>query len=69
MKPDLHPVYIDTVVTCACENTFTTRSTVPKISVDVCSLCHPFFTGKQRIIDTAGRVDRFRRKYQAEAAK
>jgi large subunit ribosomal protein L31 len=69
MKADLHPIYNETQVTCACGNSFQTRSTAKAISVDVCSVCHPYFTGKQRLMDTAGRVDRFRRKYQAEAAK
>ncbi len=69
MKADLHPIYNETQVTCACGNSFQTRSTAKAISVEVCSVCHPYFTGKQRLMDTAGRVDRFRRKYQAEAAK
>lgn len=68
MKADLHPIYNEITVTCQCGNTFQTRSTAKAISVEVCNVCHPFFTGKQRIVDTAGRVDRFRRKYGAEAA-
>ena len=63
MKPDLHPNYEAATVRCACGNTFQTRSTQDDIHVDVCSVCHPFFTGKQRLVDTAGRVDRFNKKY------
>ncbi len=63
MKPDIHPNYKAATVHCACGNTFTTRSTVANISTDICSNCHPFFTGKQKLIDTAGRVERFRQKY------
>ena len=70
MKPDLHPVYKTLTAQCACGNTFETRSTSDSIHVEVCAQCHPYFTGKQRMIDTAGRVDRFRRKYQSgDAAK
>ncbi|MEW5993520.1 MAG: 50S ribosomal protein L31 [Candidatus Zixiibacteriota bacterium] len=64
MKPDIHPKYFDTVITCACGAQYPTRSTRKNISVEICSACHPFFTGKQKLIDTAGRVDRFRRKYE-----
>lgn len=63
MKKDIHPQYVDCVATCACGNTVKTRSTKPKISVDICSACHPFFTGKQKLVDTAGRVEKFRRRY------
>ncbi len=63
MKPDLHPMYRTITVVCACGNKFDTRSTSTNIHVEVCALCHPYFTGKQRLMDTAGRVDRFRRKY------
>ncbi len=65
MKADIHPSYAEVEVTCSCGNTFTTRSTLGKdqLSLDVCSSCHPFFTGKQKIVDTAGRVDKFRQKY------
>ncbi len=69
MKADIHPDYKVVNVTCACGNTFKTRSTMGDISVDVCGACHPFYTGKQRLVDTAGRIDRFRRKYAAPAAK
>ncbi len=65
MKADIHPSYNDVNVTCSCGNTFTTRSTIgkPQFNVEVCSACHPFYTGKQKIVDTAGRVERFRQKY------
>lgn len=68
MKADLHPKYQLLTVKCACGHTFETRSTSNDIHVEVCAQCHPYFTGKQRMIDTAGRVDRFRRKYQTDAA-
>lgn len=65
MKAETHPNYTDVAVTCSCGNTFNTRSTVGKeaLSIEVCSSCHPFYTGKQKIVDTAGRVDKFRQKY------
>ena len=64
MKASTHPDYKPITVTCSCGNTFTTRSTLGQdLSVDVCSNCHPFYTGKQKIVDTAGRVDKFRKKY------
>jgi len=63
MKDGIHPEYPVANVVCACGNTFKTRSTRGDLSVDVCSACHPFYTGKQKIVDTQGRVDRFRRKY------
>ena len=63
MKPEVHPEYSAARVHCACGNTFETRSTSKDIHLDVCSVCHPFFTGKQRLVDTAGRVDRFNKKY------
>ncbi len=63
MKKKIHPKYIPCVVTCACGNKVETRSTVEKISVDLCSKCHPFFTGKQKIVDSAGRVEKFHRRY------
>lgn len=64
MKTGIHPEYVECAVVCACGNTFQTRSTVPKISLELCSACHPFFTGKQRLIDTEGRVERFQKRYQ-----
>jgi large subunit ribosomal protein L31 len=63
MKKDIHPNYDECTVTCACGNTFTTRSTKKEIRVEICSQCHPFFTGKQKFIDSAGRVEKFRKKY------
>lgn len=63
MKDGIHPNYIESKVTCACGNTFTTRSVKPAINVEICSACHPFFTGKQKFVDSEGRVDRFNRKY------
>lgn len=63
MKKDIHPKYYETKVTCACGNEFETRSTKKDIRVEICSNCHPFMTGRQKLIDTAGRVDRYRRKY------
>ena len=63
MKPDIPPEYIETTIPCACGNTYETRSTVPDLRVAICSKCHPFFTGRQRLVDTAGRVEKFQRKY------
>lgn len=63
MKENIHPEYKLGTVTCACGNTFKTHSTVGDIQVEICSQCHPFFTGKQKLLDTAGRVDKFRKKY------
>jgi large subunit ribosomal protein L31 len=69
MKSDIHPQYVDSVITCSCGNVINTRSTKATMHVDICSACHPFFTGEQRIVDTAGRVERFRRRYAAAAPK
>ncbi len=63
MKKGIHPKYNEVKVTCACGNAFDTRSTAKKITVEICSACHPFFTGKQKFVDSEGRVDRFNRKY------
>ena len=63
MKAGIHPDYFDSTITCACGEVVHTRSTRPSIHVEVCSKCHPFFTGKQKLMDTAGRVERFMRKY------
>jgi large subunit ribosomal protein L31 len=63
VKEKIHPEYYETTISCACGNKIETRSTVKNIRVEICSNCHPFFTGRQKLIDTAGRVDRFRRKY------
>jgi large subunit ribosomal protein L31 len=70
MKQDIHPKYETATVHCACGNTFQTRSTTNNISVEVCSACHPYYTGKQKLMDTAGRVERFRQRYAgADTAK
>lgn len=66
MKADIHPTYQTATVHCACGNTFQTRTTKGDISVDVCSNCHPYYTGKQKLMDTAGRVERFRQRYAAK---
>ncbi len=63
MKKGIHPKYYQAKVTCACGNTWTVGSTRPEFHLDLCSACHPFFTGKQKMVDTAGRVEKFRRKY------
>ena len=63
MKADIHPTYNEARVTCSCGNQFTTRSTKPELHVELCNVCHPFFTGKQRMVDTGGRIDRFQRRY------
>ncbi|MEK6325106.1 MAG: 50S ribosomal protein L31 [Acidobacteriota bacterium] len=63
MKPDIHPKYMNATVHCACGETWQTRSTKSEIRLEICSSCHPFFTGKQKLVDTAGRVERFNRKY------
>lgn len=63
MKPGIHPEYKKSIVTCVCGNTFETRSTAGDLHVEICSNCHPFFTGKQKLVDSAGRVERFTRKY------
>ncbi len=65
LKEKIHPKYFETTITCACGNVIHTRATVKDIRVEICSSCHPFFTGKQKLVDTAGRVERFRRKYRA----
>jgi large subunit ribosomal protein L31 len=63
MKKGIHPQYVDAVIKCACGNEIRTRSVKKEISVEICSRCHPFFTGKQKLIDSAGRVERFQKKY------
>jgi large subunit ribosomal protein L31 len=63
MKKDIHPKYEETKIRCACGNVIETGSTRDSISVEICSNCHPFFTGKQKLVDTAGRIERFRKKY------
>ena len=69
MKPNIHPEYVEATVVCACGNTFQTRSTKAHLHVEVCSRCHPFFTGEHRIVDTAGRVERFLKRYGLQEGK
>ncbi|MFA7229376.1 MAG: 50S ribosomal protein L31 [Melioribacteraceae bacterium] len=69
MKPGIHPSYKRCEVTCVCGNTFVTRSTVSSIKIELCSNCHPFFTGKQKLVDSTGRVERFKKKYGTKEAK
>ncbi|HEX9774299.1 MAG TPA: 50S ribosomal protein L31 [Actinomycetota bacterium] len=68
MKPDIHPDYVTCTVKCSCGTTFETRSTVPELHVELCSQCHPFYTGKQKLVDTGGRVERFQRRYGKQTA-
>jgi large subunit ribosomal protein L31 len=68
MKAGIHPNYIESTVTCSCGNVFVTRSTKPTLRTDLCSVCHPFYTGEQRIVDSAGQVERFTRRQEAAAA-
>jgi large subunit ribosomal protein L31 len=68
MKPGIHPNYIESTVICACGNTFTTRSTKPQLRTDLCNVCHPFYTGEQRIVDTAGQVERFMKRMEMAQA-
>ena len=63
MREGIHPAYVEATVVCACGNTFTTRSTKPMIRLEICSNCHPFFTGRQKFVDTAGRVERFQKRF------
>ena len=65
MKQDIHPEYFVTDVKCGCGNSFTTRSTRPELKVDICNACHPFYTGKLKFIDTAGRIEKFKNKFSA----
>ena len=64
MKKGIHPEYKETIITCACGEVIHTRSTKQNIRIDICSKCHPFFTGKQKLVDSAGRVDRFKKRYE-----
>ena len=63
MKTDIHPNYIECTISCACGHVVKTRGTLPQIRLDICGACHPFFTGQERLVDTAGRVERFRKRY------
>ena len=67
MKKDIHPQYEEATVHCSCGNTFTTRSTKPDLHVELCSQCHPFYTGKQKLVDSGGRVERFKKRYDKKA--
>jgi large subunit ribosomal protein L31 len=69
MKADLHPDYVVAHVRCSCGNTFTTRSTKAELHVELCSECHPFYTGKQKLVDSGGRIDRFERRYGKRRAR
>ena len=63
MKTGIHPEYVESTVSCSCGNTFTTRATVPEMRVELCSECHPFYTGKQKLVDTGGRIEKFNKRY------
>jgi large subunit ribosomal protein L31 len=63
MKTGIHPDYVESTVSCSCGNTFTTRATVPEMRVELCSECHPFYTGKQKLVDTGGRIEKFNKRY------
>ncbi len=69
MKSDIHPSYVKTIVSCACGATYETRSTRENIRIGICAACHPFFTGQQKFVDTAGRVDKFNKRFSALTAK
>ena len=69
MKADIHPDYVVATVKCSCGNTFTTRSTTSDLHVELCSECHPFYTGKQKLVDSGGRIDRFERRYGQRTGK
>ena len=69
MKEKIHPDYIDCAVRCGCGNSFTTRATVKEMRIEICNVCHPFYTGKQKFVDSAGRVDKFLKKYGDRKAK
>ncbi|MEY2418849.1 MAG: large subunit ribosomal protein [Actinomycetota bacterium] len=68
-KADIHPNYVESKVTCSCGNTFTTRSTKDELHAELCNECHPFYTGKQKLVDTGGRVERFQRRYGKQGSK
>lgn len=67
MKKDIHPEYLEATVTCSCGEVFTTRATKPVLKIELCSCCHPFYTGKQKLVDTGGRVERFQKRYGGNA--
>ena len=64
MKAELHPEYVDTTITCACGASYPTRSTAQNVRVEICSACHPFFTGEKKFVDTAGRIEKFKKRYK-----
>ena len=66
MKPEIHPEYVDTTITCACGMSYPTRSTAQNLSVEICAACHPFYTGEKKFVDTAGRIERFKNRYKKE---
>ena len=66
MKEGIHPKYVEAAVKCGCGNTFQTRAAIPEIHVEICSACHPFYTGKQKFVDTAGRIEKFQKKYSGK---
>ena len=67
MKKNIHPKYVETQVICGCGNKFVTRSTKPELKVDICSVCHPFYTGKLKFVDTAGRIEKFKSKFSGKS--
>ena len=69
MKKDIHPKYQPCKVTCGCGNTFSTRATLPEMRIEICNVCHPFYTGKQKFVDAAGRVDKYLKKYKQTSAR
>jgi large subunit ribosomal protein L31 len=69
MKTDIHPKYFDCAVKCGCGNTFQTRATVKELHIEICNVCHPFYTGKQKFVDAAGRIDSFMRRYGKKTAE
>ena len=66
MKKEIHPTSLECAVTCACGNTFTTKSTKDAMRIDICNECHPFYTGSQKIVDTAGRIEKFKKRYETK---
>ncbi|QDV07017.1 50S ribosomal protein L31 [Planctomycetes bacterium Poly30] len=69
MKANTHPNYVDCTVTCGCGNSFETKANVQELKIEICNVCHPFYTGNQKFVDAAGRVDRFKRKFAKKSAK
>ncbi len=69
MKAEIHPEYVETTITCSCGEVYHTRSTVPNLKIGICAACHPFFTGEQKFVDTAGRVEKFAKRYGSSKAR